>query len=261
MRGLLLLPLVLVAAVATACESSFDKADRIRAEQGTVAEAEAAVVNQVEGVTAETLAIIPSDDGMLAAVVIEIRSTATQDALLWAPIEVNLLADDGSVVGTNNVPGAEPTLIHLPSLRGGERTLYVNDQIALSGVPATAEVTVGGTLATSAVPEALAISNAVVQEDPSFGTSWSATVTNQTPVRQEQVIVQAIIRDRDAVTGAGIAIVEGLDPGASAEVQGFFLGSTDGDLELLAPASNGEDGTGAPPRQQAGEAEAEMITD
>ena len=252
-RLLAVLLLALTAAIATAgCESTFDKAAKLRAEQGTIAEVEAVDIAQTEGITAETLAIIPSADGLMAAGVVQITSTGP--GLLWAPIEVKLLDASGAEVGTNNVLGADPTLIHLPSLAQGEQALYVNDQISISGTPVEAKVTVAGTPVTAPLLPGLTITNPIVTEDPSFGTTWTATVTNDTEVRQEQVIVQAVLRDGKTITSAGIAIVPGLDPGASADVQGFFIGSNKGELEVFAPAGNAADGTGAPAPEQAGDA-------
>jgi len=249
----LALPLVLAV---TGCESSFEKAAKIRASQGEIAQAESVDVTQLTGVTAETVAVIPSADGLMAAVVIRINAEGTGGALLWAPIEVRLLGADGNEVGTNNTPGADPTLVHLPSLLDGGETLYVNDQIAVTGEPVEAEVVIGGTPVAAPVATGLEIANAAITEDPSFGTTWTATVTNQTPVRQEQIIVQALLREGDAVAGAGIAIIEGLDPGASSDVTGFFTGGQTGELEVFAPASNADDGQGAPPREPAGGADA-----
>ncbi|MBJ7249522.1 MAG: hypothetical protein JHC83_09900, partial [Thermoleophilia bacterium] len=51
--------LILALAVLSGCESTFDKAERLRAEQGTIADVVAVDVQQTEGITAETLAIIP----------------------------------------------------------------------------------------------------------------------------------------------------------------------------------------------------------
>lgn len=251
MRRVLVIAAATVALLGlTACESTFDKAARIRAEQGTIAQVEAVDVAQTAGIEAETLAILPSADGLMAAVVIEVRSTGP--GLQWAPIEVKLLDAAGAEVGTNNVPGADPTLIHLPSLPEGGSTLYVNDQIAVTGAPTSAEVTVAGEPVTVPILPGLEVQDAVVTEDPSFGTTWTATVVNATDVRQEQVIVQAILRQGEEITSAGIAIVPGLDPGASAPVQGFFVGSGKGDLEVLAPTSNAADGSGAPAGASAG---------
>lgn len=255
-RVLPALLLVIALAVLSGCESTFDKAERIRAEQGTIADVVAVDVQQTEGIAAETLAIIPSEDGLMAAVVIEVSSTGP--GLLWAPIEVTLLDAGGAEVGTNNVPGADPTLIHLPSLVEGGKALYVNDQIAITGTPVTANVTVAGKPVDAQILAGLGVINPLVTEDVSFGTTWTATISNDTKVRQEQVIVQAILRDGKTITSAGIAIVPGIDPGASADVQGFFIGSNKGDLEIFAPAGNAMDGSGAPAAEKAGDATVSM---
>ena len=255
-RVLPALLLILALAVLSGCESTFDKAAKLRAEQGTIADVVAVDVQQTAGITAETLAIIPSDDGLMAAVVIEVSSTGP--GLLWAPIEVKLLDAAGAEVGTNNVPGADATLIHLPSLAQGEKALYVNDQISISGTPVEAKVTVAGAPVTAPLLPGLAVTNQLVTEDVSFGTTWTATITNDTDVRQEQVIVQAILREGTTITSAGLAIVAGLDPGATADVQGFFLGSAKGELEVFAPAGNAADGSGAPGAEEAGDATVSM---
>ena len=239
-RVLPALLLVLALAVLSGCESTFDKAAKLRAEQGTIADVVAVDVQQTEGITAETLAIIPSDDGLMAAVVIEVSSTGP--GLLWAPIEVKLLDAAGAEVGTNNVPGADATLIHLPSLAQGEKALYVNDQISISGTPVEAKVTVAGAPVTAPLLPGLAVTNQLVTEDVSFGTTWTAT----------------IMREGTTITSAGLAIVAGLDPGATADVQGFFLGSAKGELEVFAPAGNAADGSGAPGAEEAGDATVSM---
>lgn len=119
-------------------------------------------------------------------------------------------------------------------------------------------MTVAGTPVEAKLLPGLAVSNPLITEDPSFGTTWTVTVTNDTEARQEQVIVQAILREGKTITSAGIAIVPGLDPGATADVQGFFIGSNKGDLEVFAPASNAADGSGAPSAEQAGDATVSM---
>lgn len=245
-RALGIAAVVLSAALpGAACESSFDKADRIRAEAGDVAQAEALQMRQTDGIEAEAVALIPDAEGTMVAAVIAVRSTGEAGAL-WAPIEVELLDAGGSVVGTNNIPGALPVLVHLPSLMSGETTYYVNDQIIVSAPPHSARITVGGAPVRD-VPEPLATSDPVISDDELIGRLWSTTVTNTTSVRQEQLIVQILVRRGDEIVGAGTSIIDGLDPGQSAEATGAFIGSWEGDYEILAPASNGPDGAGAEP--------------
>lgn len=235
-------------AVLAGCESTFDRAARARAEAGPVKQASALNVTKIKGVTTKTLAIIPSADGLTAAVVIKVTSTDPAISLVWAPIDVTLLDASGNVIGTNNIVGALPVLVHLSTLHADQEVLYVNDQIMVSGVPAEAQVVIGGKLATAAPPAGLQVSKTAVIKDVDLGIdSWTATVKNTTGVRQEQVIVQAIVRDGTKIVGAGTALVNGLDSGASAAVTGYFVGSATGELQVFAPASNAADGAGAQP--------------
>ena len=47
---------------------------------------------------------------------------------------------------------------------------------------------------------------------PDLGANFTGTVVNSTDARQEQLIVQAIVRKAGEVVAAGTAVVEGLDP-------------------------------------------------
>lgn len=252
MRLLCFVALLACGALVGGCQSTFDKAEQARKEAGPVTEVNAANISQVTGVTAEALAIIPSADGTTAVVVIKVTAEAAGSSLLWAPIEVKLFDAAGTEVGTNNIPGALPILIHLASVQGGKSAYYVNDQILLSGTPATAEIVVGGELLPIDAPDNLDTTEPVIVPDPEFGDSWTTTVTNNTGVRQEQLVVQAIVRDGDTIVGAGTANIDGLDPGASIEITGYFIGSSKGTLEVVTPASNAKDGTGAPAPTPAG---------
>jgi hypothetical protein len=220
--------------------------------------AEALDVQVNADVKAEVLAVIPSQDGLTAAVVIELSMTNPKASLLWAPLEVIVTDASGNAVGTNNEPGADPLLTHIASLPAGGTALYVNDQILISGEPADATVTVGG--AATSTPEPLAplpITGAEIFDDDILGTAWRATVENTSGVIQEQVIVQAIVIRDGEVVAAGTAILEALAPGAIGEVQGMFAGDpTGGELTVTAPPSNVE-GAGAPPREGLGEVEGE----
>ncbi len=60
------------------------------------------------------------------------------------------------------------------------------------------------------------------------------------------LIVQATSQGR-RVVAAGTAVVEGLDPGQSAEFTGFFVGDpAGGELEVIVPPSNWVGAEGAP---------------
>lgn len=257
-RATLLALLATAVAIPTVagCESTFDAAQRKAAENAEAVKAEALDVEVNADVEAEILAVIPSQDGITAAVVIELAMTDPKASLLWAPVEVIVTDAAGTEVGTNNEPGADPLLTHIASLPAGGTALYVNDQILVSGEPANATVTVGGAATSTAEPLApLPITQAEIFEDDLLGTAWRATVENTSGVIQEQVIVQAIVIRDGKVVAAGTAILEALAPGAIGEVQGMFAGDpAGGELTVTAPPSN-VDGAGAPPRAALGEAE------
>jgi uncharacterized protein YceK len=247
----LILTLALGTALLSGCESTFDKAAAARKAAGKVTKVDALDMTQMQGVTTKVLAILPSADGFTAAVVIQVDAGNAGQAAIWAPIAVTLLDAKGKAVGTNNIPGALPILVHLPSVTGGSSTLYVNDQILLEGTPASAKVVVGGTFAPGDGLGELKTTKPKIVPDPSFGTSWSTTVTNTTSVRQEAIVVQAVVTKNGKIVGAGTANIDGLEPGASTDVTGFFIGSDKGDVSITAPASNGKGGIGAPPAKPA----------
>lgn len=250
--ALALAAVALAAPIIAGCESTFDKAERARAEAGTVEQVTSADITQMTGATAEVEGVVASADGLTAAVVVKI-TTEAGTTLLWPQIQIDVLDASGTVIGTNNIPGALPVLIHVPSAPGGAVTTYVNDQILISGTPASARVVLDGAPFGGDLPGALEATPPQVTADPTFGDSWTSTITNTSGVRQEQVIVQVVVRKGGKVVGAGTAQIQGgLDPGAKADVTGYFIGSSDGDLEISVPPSNAADGAGAPAGDGAG---------
>ena len=241
------LPVLLVALLAlTACESTFDKAEKARKAAGPIEQVTSVEMSQMTGVQAEVEGVLASPDGSTAAVVVKITTDqATQ--LLWPAIQIDVLDASGAVIGTNNIPGALPELIHVPSAPGGATSTYVNDQVLVSGVPASARVTIDGAPFAGELPAPLQTTPPKVAKD-AFGDSWTTTITNSTGVRQETVVAQVVVRKDGKVVGAGTAVVQGgLEPGASADVTGYVIGSADGDVEIVVPASNAAGGAGAPP--------------
>ena len=240
----LLLPAL---ALLSACESTFDQAARARAEGGKAAKAVKAKVTQVAGVTADVEGILVSDDKSTAAVVVHVKATKPDVALLWAPIQVNLKDASGKVIATNNTPGADPGLIHLASLPKGGETWYVNDQIILDkgGTPVSADVIIGGEPAKVDVPDPLSITKPVVAKGD-FGMSWTTTVTNDSDAQQETVMLGAVFRKGGKVVGAGTAQLHGMKPGGAQDAMGFVVGRPDGDITVIAAPGNGPGGAGAP---------------
>jgi hypothetical protein len=249
----LLLALVPVLA---ACESTADRAAQRRearaAEAAKLAKAAAAIeVVKVQGIETRVLAVINAPDAGLAAVVVGMRSSDPKRSVVWAPIDVKLKDAKGAVIAQNNVEGANPTLVRVPSLPAGGEAFYVNDQLVPDppeALPASADVVLGGQMRPLDPPPApLETRNVQLVADPDLGANFTGQVVNSTTVRQEQLIVQAIVRRAGKVVAAGTAIVVGLDPGQTADFTGFFVGDpTGGELEVIVPPSNWPHAEGAP---------------
>jgi len=239
----------LLAVVGAGCESTHDKAARIIADGAAVAHVDAVSISKNTAITTKVAAVLSSEsqDGVLTAVVVELTSKDKDHSVLWAPIDVVVKDASGAVVGKTNIPGANPLMIHVPSLPAGGTAYYVNDQIAPDAVPTTAEATLGGTLvAMTPPPGTLKVTGKIVI-DPDYGPSFVGTVTNTADVRQEQVIVQGIARRGGKIVAAGTAIVNGLEPGASADYVGSLIGNSKGaKLDVFAPVSNVKGQKGAP---------------
>lgn len=242
------------AILAGGCRSTADRARAAQAEVEQVAAAATVQIEETQVVDTHVEAVIPGGEGSVA-VVVRFTSHDPARAFVWAPIDVRLVDRSGAIVAQTNVAGADPALIHVPSIGPGEEGWYVNDQLYPPdpGAVDHAEVTLGGTpVALSAPLGRLTVTGArLVQGD--FGPGFTATVRNTTGIRQEQVVVQAVVRRRGAIVAAGTAVVPGgLDAGEEATVEGFVQApGVGGELEVLAPASNAAGAVGSPPVEAA----------
>jgi hypothetical protein len=237
---------IAVALGGTACESTFDKAARRERDQAAAIAATKLKITANQAVSAKVVKILTGADGT-AAVVVELISKDPAHGLLWAPIAVRLLDASGAVVAETNVEGADPALVHVPFVPAGGTSFYVNDLLAPTAPPVSADVTLGGTPITVPVPAPALEATAEYVDDPDYGALFNGTVTNGTDVAQEQVIVQVIARRDGEVVAAGTSIVKGLAPGASQTFQGLFVGDPRGaELTVSAPVSNIAGLDGAP---------------
>jgi hypothetical protein len=242
--------IVLAAVLAAGCASTKERADKKLAADAAAAaaaaKATALTIKANDAIKTNVLALISSSDGSTAAVVIELKLDDKSKSVVWAPIDVKLYDAGGNVVAQGNVAGADPAIVHVPSLAGGATVLYVNDLLSPSAPPTRATVEIGGNLLTlPAQPGALktTVSWAV---DPNYGPSFTGTVTNTTGIEQNGVIVQAVARKGGKVVAAGTSVVGKLGAGESQDFQGLFVGNPAGAVvTATAPVSN-VPGHGAP---------------
>ncbi len=243
-RGALL---VVGAVVAAGCQSTHDQA--AKKGHGTGDVAKTVKISGNAGITTKVAALLTVElsDGLHTVVVVELHSTDKAHSVVWAPIEVKASDASGAVVAETNVAGADPVLIHVPSLPAGGTSFYVNDQLTPTTRPTTASVTLGGEMRVINPPPGVLTATGTISIDPDLGNQFLGTVTNTTKVRQELVIVQGIARLGGRIVAAGTAIVRGLKPGASFDYTGSLTGDPKGaTLTVFAPVSNVSGAPGAP---------------
>ena len=85
-------------------------------------------------------AVIHDANGVAAAVILRNESSKS---LRNAPIAITVNDAKGSVLYQNNSPGLDTTLVSVPLLKGGADTVWIDDQIKATGVPAKMSAFVG----------------------------------------------------------------------------------------------------------------------
>jgi hypothetical protein len=177
-------------------------------------------------------AVVHSSEG--TAVVVMLRN-ASSHALEDAPIEITVRDAHGGVLFQNNQPGADPSLTTVSLLEPGAQTLWVDDQVQLASVPASASALVGqATRASGSVPRMSVSGVHISSEGGEAGAA--GTVANRSGVAQEHLVVYAVARKGGRIVAAGRAVLPEVAPGASVPFQAYFVGDPSGSqLQASAP--------------------------
>jgi hypothetical protein len=177
-------------------------------------------------------AVVHSSVG--TAVVVSLRNTS-RHTLVNAPIEITVRDAKGGVLFQNNQPGADAALRSVSLLEAGEETIWVDDQVQVSGVPVSASALVGqAARASGSVPRMSVSGTHVSGEGEEAGAT--GTVTNRSKVTQEHLVVYALARRGGRIVGAGRAVLPEVSPGASVPFQAYFVGEPRGaQIEAKAP--------------------------
>jgi hypothetical protein len=176
--------------------------------------------------------VVHSSEG--TAVVVALRNTSSR-ALENAPIEITVRDANGSVLFQNNRPGEDPSLTEVSLLAPGKETLWVDDQVQVSGVPASASALVGeATRASGSAPQMSVSGTHVSGEGGEAGAA--GTVANRSKVDQQHLVVYAVARKGGRIVAAGRAVLPEVSPGTSAPFQVYFVGDPSGaQIQTSAP--------------------------
>jgi hypothetical protein len=168
------------------------------------------------------------------AVVVALRNTSSR-ALENAPIEITVRDAHGSVLFQNNQPGLDPSLTRVSELAPGAETVWVDDQVQVSGVPASASAVVGAaTRASRGVPQ-LGVSGIHLSGEAGA----TGTVANRSKVSQQHLVVYAVARRGSRIAAAGRAVLPEVSSGASVSFQIYFVGDPSGTrIQASAPATS-----------------------
>jgi hypothetical protein len=171
------------------------------------------------------------------AVVVGLRNTSTR-TLENAPIEITVRNARGAVLFQNNEAGLDPSLTRVSVPAPGVETVWVDDQVQIAGIAASASALVGeGTKARKSVPRLSVTGTHPVQE--AGGEPGAAgTVANYSNVAQQHLVVFAVARKNDIIVAAARAILGEVGAGASVPFQVFFVGNPNGaQIQTSVPAT------------------------
>jgi hypothetical protein len=218
------------------CQSTAQKSAELekRAKHEKLALRGISVTRESPSVKVLRSTLVHSSEG--TAVVVALRNISSH-VLENAPIEITVRDGHGGVLFQNDQPGADPTLTRVSLLEPGGPTVWVDDQVQVSGVPASASALVGEGARASGGPPRMSVSGAHLS-GAGAEAGESGTVVNHSKVAQEHVAVYAVARKGGRIVAAGRALLPEAPPGASVPFQVYFVGDPSGaQITTSAPPS------------------------
>lgn len=234
----LVLALTLGAVVLSGCETTAEKSAKLEraAKRVTVQQEKGLTIERVSSsIEAIDTTVLRSAERAAAVVTVKNRSSTAQRDV---PIAIAVKDGAGKTVFQNDEPGLEGTLVSVPAIPAHGTVVWVDDQVPLSGSPASVSARIGQARPVSELP-ALAISGAKLGEDPASGWIAEGTVANRSKVAQSGLVLFALARRAGKIVAAGRAIVPQLAPGASAPFQASLVGDAHGaSVQVSAPPAS-----------------------
>jgi hypothetical protein len=227
-----------VAVALYGCESTQERSADLqrKAKHDVLAAHSVAVTKESPSVKVLQSTVIHSSSQ--SAVVVALRNTSTH-TLENAPIELTVRDAHGSVLYQNNASGLESSLSTVSLLLPGQETIWVDDQVTASGVPASASALVGeGAQASGSIPR-LSISGTHQSAEAGAETTLSGGVTNHSQTTQQNLVVYAVARRGGKIVAAGRAVLPEVPPkGTNVPFQIYFAGDPGGaQIQTSAPAT------------------------
>ncbi len=221
------------------CQSTQERSAELQhqAKHEVLASQSTAVTKENPSVRVLQSTVIHSSSG--TAVVVALRNTSTH-TLENAPIEVTVRDAHGSVLYQNNASGLELSLSTVSLLLPGQETIWVDDQVTASGIPASASALVGeGTQTSGSIPQ-LSISGIHQSAEAAAETILSGGVTNHSQTAQQNLVVYAVARRAGKIVAAGRAVLPEVPvAGTNVPFQIYFVGDPSGaQIQTSAPASS-----------------------
>jgi hypothetical protein len=180
-------------------------------------------------------AVIHDENGIAAVVILRNESSKP---LRNAPIAITVNDAKGAELYQNNSPGLDTTLVSVPLLKARGETVWIDDQIKATGVPAKISARVGeAPIATGALPQ-VSVSGVHTFADPSNGVGVEGTVSNGSKVAQQKLVVYVLGQRGGQIVAAGRAVLPEVQAAQRTAFQVFCIGNPQRTkLEASAPAS------------------------
>ena len=225
---------VLIASLAAGCESTQDKAEKLRSEASAAFTEKGLRITKVSKDVKVTRKQVFADANGIA-VAVQLRNTSGR-ALARVPIAIDVRAANGKSLFRNDAPGLAASLTSISLIRPKETVWWVNDQVLATGKPAKVVVKVGRSPAFGGKAPEVAVTPPRFEEDPVSGLSVSGKATNRSDILQREFTLFAVARKGDQVIAAGRGAIDRLKPRDTAGWQVFFIGNPrGGEVELVAP--------------------------
>jgi hypothetical protein len=234
-RPLALSALALSALALSGCQTTADKSAELQrqAKRVTLEEKGLSITRENPAIKVVSTAVVRDSERAAAVVIVHNGSARSQRAV---PIAITVKDAHGRTLFQNSGAGLEGALVSLPSIGPHATVAWVNDQLPISGSPASVSAKVGAAPSVTGSLPQLAVVGTHLSEDPASGLVATGTVKNRSQTGQRSLVVFAVGRRAGKIVAAGRAVVPELAANAAASFQVSFVGDANGArLQFVAP--------------------------